>query len=279
MDTSLSGGGREDQALLLLHEGDAPQDPRAGAAEIFRSIGAEPTPASDIPLDESDVWLWRAGRTNDHPIPQYVYPGWALDRDTGIPEPLYIHFQYTAGFAEDLFVDASGALARDQGLPPYVRNFPDTTSVPIRICKDPYQVLPCNWAMWWPLALRFGTCQTIATTRSPGTEARWSENLYASGQAYDWMFGWALQVPTESAADVRARGRHVVSGNGNGWTLEWRRQLDTGNPDDVRIDPISGTYWITIGIADDSGDVIRVSRAIRLVFSPAEAPKAMSPRC
>jgi hypothetical protein len=268
----------EDEVLVLLQDENGTGDPVAAAHEVFRAIGVDSGQNTPTTLNGADVWLWRAGRTNDHPIAQYV--DWTRPPDpfSGLPEPLVGAFTNRCGFFEDLFVDASGTLLRDQGSIPYIRNFTDASTKPIRIYKEPpINVLPPQWAMWWDWSEPFGRCDTLAATRASGV--RWSENLYASGAPYDWMSGWGLRTPSQSQVDVRARGRHVVSGLLNGWTLEWSRALDTGNPDDIAIDPVSGTYRIVIGIADDSGKVIRVTRSIRLVFSPAEAPEELPRRC
>lgn len=68
-------------------------------------------------------------------------------------------------------------------------------------------------------------------------------------------------TPTESAADVRAKGRWAEGR----WTLELGRKLNTRHKDDTAFDP-SRTYKMALGAFDRTGDMDKASGEIELVF-------------
>jgi hypothetical protein len=67
--------------------------------------------------------------------------------------------------------------------------------------------------------------------------------------------------PTDSAADVRAKGEWA---DGR-WTLELGRKLNTGHKDDTPFDP-SRSYKIALGTHDRTGDMDKASGEIELTF-------------
>lgn len=67
--------------------------------------------------------------------------------------------------------------------------------------------------------------------------------------------------PTDSAADVRAKG----AWEDGRWTLELGRKLNTGHKDDTTFDP-SRSYKIALGTHDRTGDMDKASGEIELVF-------------
>lgn len=73
---------------------------------------------------------------------------------------------------------------------------------------------------------------------------------------------WEAQEPSESAADVRAKGSWA-SGR---WTVEFMRKLNTGHEDDTPFDP-QKAYSFAIATHDktDGGEHV-VSTTLRLVF-------------
>jgi hypothetical protein len=82
--------------------------------------------------------------------------------------------------------------------------------------------------------------------------------------------------------DVRARGVYEAT-QAKGfavWSLEIMRTLDTGQPDDLRIDPNApGEYRMVIGILDASGAVGSGSTEIRLKFQAPQARSGVVNRC
>ena len=68
-------------------------------------------------------------------------------------------------------------------------------------------------------------------------------------------------TPTESAADVRAKGTWA---DGH-WTLEMSRKLNTGHKDDVVFDP-SRTLLLAVAPFQRTGDMDMASGAIQLSF-------------
>lgn len=68
-------------------------------------------------------------------------------------------------------------------------------------------------------------------------------------------------TPTDSAADVRAKG----AWNNGRWTLELSRKLNTGQMDDTAFN-VSRIYSMAIGVFDETGDMDKGSELIHLVF-------------
>lgn len=67
--------------------------------------------------------------------------------------------------------------------------------------------------------------------------------------------------PTDSAADVRAKGDWA---DGR-WTLEFARRLTTGHADDTAFDP-TRTYRMAVSTHDRSGDMDKASHVVLLRF-------------
>ena len=68
-------------------------------------------------------------------------------------------------------------------------------------------------------------------------------------------------TPTDSAADVRAKG----AWNNGTWTLELSRKLNTGHKDDTQFD-IRQAYSMAVSVFDETGDMDKGSGTIQLVF-------------
>jgi hypothetical protein len=71
------------------------------------------------------------------------------------------------------------------------------------------------------------------------------------------------RAPTGSLADIRGRGVH----DGEGWTLEMSRKLDTGHPDDAVIHPGSDNPCAIAVLDDELYEEHSVSSLITLRFS------------
>lgn len=99
---------------------------------------------------------------------------------------------------------------------------------------------------------------------------------------YDGVQGWGLQLPSDSARDVRAKGAYAVNQD-KGFpvrTLEIMRDLNTGNGDDLVVNP-DGThfYRMVIGVLNNSSDVGSGSTEIRLQFEPRKPRVGTARRC
>lgn len=68
-------------------------------------------------------------------------------------------------------------------------------------------------------------------------------------------------TPSESAADVRAKGMW----EDGAWTLEFARQLDTGQADDTVFVP-ARTYRMAVSVHDRTGEMDKASDVIALSF-------------
>lgn len=303
--TRLNAGGVEDQVMILL------QDlPDAGATshlidvdrQLLGAVGPEtPTGMTVQDGSDTDVWIWRAGRTNLHPVPQFPDANYTpvIGGDPTVPAPADSKFPNKCGYAEDLWIDGSGLLVKDLGPPPFLKNFGrvDATTgqplpnVPIRLTQCPPTGrepsedelknqnggVPKDLALWWPSGKNFRDCDTLACSRI-SSPRKWSTSLL-SGE-YDKLQGWGMQVPYDpthpelrSSRDVRAKGAYEATQQKgfSVWSIEFMRQLDTGNPDDLVITPNGdGEIRMVIGVLDASGKVGSGSTEIRLKF---EAPK------
>jgi hypothetical protein len=303
--TRLNRDGREDQVLLALTEvaGEAAE---SGLIDLNRSllgvIGVPDVPAGWSAPDgvsNVDVWVWRAGRTNLHPIFQFAEWDFAYDLDTKLPRQAYSTFEFKSGFAEDLWVNGFGQLVSDAGPKPFVKNFSRMESgalvpnVPERKAqcpptgRDPTEEelsqlnggIAKELGLWWPASEAFKAVDSLACTRQVSRPPEWSVGLLPG--EYDWVPGWGMQNPaTEggptSARSVRAKGTHEAKQEkGFGVrAVEFMRELDTGQADDIVItaspDPETQEFRIVIGVFNDSGRIASGSSEIRLRF---EAPK------
>jgi hypothetical protein len=300
----LHAGGQEDQVVILLRE---VPDPEASSdiVDLNRSVLAVVGPEliPDTPLEffgPTDLWIWRAGRSNLHPVPQY--PNWDAFTSTGLPEPANSRFLWESGFAEDGWIDHSGVLRADgqtSDAPPWVKNFARRDPIPDRLTQCPEDSrgeeevpppnvgVPVDLALWWPTAESFGTCDTMACTRV-GQPRKWSTRLQAG--EYDYVPGWGLQVPGPNKRDVRAKGTYsTTTEKGFGVrAVEFMRDMTTGASDDLAIHatdaqnaPVAvGRYRLTIGIYDNSGRLASGSPEVYLRFAPpAPAQGGPMDRC
>ena len=258
--TRLNEHGREDQVVVLLTEVNASEDvstlidlnqvllsklgPQVPEDAEERNVGAPGTAPTD-------VWVWRAGRTNLHPVPQFA--DWStVNQDAPVPATSYSRFTQTCGFFEDLWVEG-GTVRSDQGVNPFLRNFGTTypengqtrlnevtgeimDTVPIFLTqcpprgRDPSEEelaaqnggLPKDLALWRHTASffdRFG-CDSLACSRTGAKPPKWSKTPLPQApntlENFDFVLGWALRVPfiqgqSPSGRDVRARGVYGAS--------------------------------------------------------------------
>lgn len=314
--TRLNPGGKEDQVMLIFR-----QEPNAEAAshlietdrKLLGAVGPE-TPA-DLTIPEAsntDVWIWRAGRTNLHPVAQFPYPNYDKSTDETadptIPVSQYGKFPNTCGYAEDLWIDGSGLVKDDLGPLPFVKNFgrvdvgsgQPLPNVPIRLTQCPIAGkggesdlaalnggIPKDLGLWWPSGKNFRDSDTLACSRI-SSPRKWSTSLL-SGE-YDKVQGWCLQAPYDyqanhrtSSGDVRAKGAFEATQEKgfSVWSIEFMRDLDTGYPDDVVIRPDETTAEIrmVIGVLDASGKVGSGSTEIRLKFEAPKPSQGVVGRC
>ncbi len=288
-------GGREDQILLLLTE-TQDDDPEPALPPLTRELmaGLGPKapggPIAVTALDgPADVWLWRAGRTNMHPVAQF--PIWE-DIVAGVPDFQYSRFQQTTGFCEDFWVQ-SGSAAADEGLSPYIANWREGSPVPLRLTECPptgrdisdeeinarNKGIPTDLGLWYPTTTRF-ECKSVLACSRLGTPPLWGKGLQEG--EFDAVQGWGLRLPTGSARDVRARAAYTVNQD-KGFpvrVLEVMRDLNTGNGDDLVINP-DGTqlYRMVIGVLNNSAGAGSISTEIRLQFEPRKPRIGTARRC
>jgi hypothetical protein len=255
--TRLNENGREDQVFFYLTQvGSSADDSRLIELnrKVLGTLGPKsPEDAADQDVgsagtEDTDVWAWRAGRTNLHPVPQFADWGTLAPPDKPIPDPAFSRFTINSGFCEDLWV-SGGFIHDDAGTTPFLRNFGTTNpengfirfneatqetmdTVPIFLTQCPEGGresdddlaalnggLPKDLALWRPSAHpfnRFG-CDSLACSRSGAKPPKWSKNPLPQVPTtllnFDFIQGWALRVPFTpggpiSARDVRARGAY-----------------------------------------------------------------------
>lgn len=314
--TRINKDGQEDQVLIALAETPGITAP-SGLIDLNRSllgvIGPPDVPSTwTAPGDvgDVDVWVWRAGRCNLHPINQY--PDWDPTRgyDTSDPDlppfpfPVEAKFAYECGFAEDLWIDSGGKLVDDNGPKPFRRNFSKLDNdgdpipnVPINRARCPAGgresdedlgklngSVPKELGLWWDAAVPFKLQDTLACTRSTAKPPKLSTSLIPG--EYDYVPGWAMQIPNvergtnQSARSVRVKGtQEDKQEKGFGVrSVEFMRDLDTGMTDDLVIDPTADPesatdpreFRLVIGVFNNSGRIASGSSEVRLRF---EAPK------
>jgi hypothetical protein len=284
--TRLNEGGREDQVFFLLTQvasSEAPSTLIDLNRILLTRLGPElPENPADRDVggagtNDTDVWAWRAGRTNLHPVPQFAEWGTVTD-DTPVPVPAFSKFTQNCGFCEDLWV-SGGTINDDAGLTPFLRNFGktfpesglprvspatgdtlDTVPVYLTQCpprgRDPSPEelanqnggLPKDLALWRHSAKFMNECDSLACSRSGARPPKWSHvplpQVPTTLEDFDFLPGWAIRVPysqssAPSGRDVRAKAAYgVAQDKGFGvWTLEVMRDLDTGQSDDLVIHP------------------------------------------
>jgi hypothetical protein len=301
--TRINPNGQEDQVSIAIREvaGEAAE---SGLIDLDRSLLSVIGPP-DIPanwrapdnVSDVDVWVWRAGRTNLHPVNQF--PDWTVSYDAnGFPDPRFSKFLNTCGFAEDMWINESGSLADDEGKLPFTKNYEgpyNVNGVPQKMAacppsqKEPSDSdlaglnggVPKELGLWWRVAIPFKGTDTLVCTRSSAHPPKWSGSLLLG--EWDFVPGWGLQIPNvaegsrSSSADVRAKGtQEEKQEKGFGVrTVEFMRAMNTGRSDDVAITATSDLnnpkeYRVVIGVFNDSGAAASGSSEIRLRF---EAPK------
>ncbi|NOY48377.1 MAG: hypothetical protein GXO84_09335 [Chlorobi bacterium] len=96
-------------------------------------------------------------------------------------------------------------------------------------------------------------------TINPSTEIRYQRDGETTG-----AFGMPsvyLEPFNGSRGDIEA----ASSFEGNGWTLEWKRKLDTGNDDDVIFDPVQ-EYPFGLGVFDNAAIAHAITAFLNLKF-------------
>jgi len=84
------------------------------------------------------------------------------------------------------------------------------------------------------------------------TAADW-DNLIARIRAFTGVPGYYLQTPTGSSADLVVLNSRTVFNSGN-YTVQVRRKLQTGSPDDVQFDPAAKKeYVFGVAVMDKDG--------------------------
>jgi hypothetical protein len=282
-----NAGGQEDQVMMLLSRAaseHASTNLVATERDLFPTLGPGGvlTPVTVAGAESTDVWVWRAGRTNLSPIYQYADWGKVVSAPRNLrPTPSFSFFTNPAGFCEDLWIDGSRRLAQDVGTLPYAKNWVTGTDVPARLteCIDTKKGstqdladlnggVPVDLGLWLPYASTFRCTSTLACSRI-GLPQLWSNRLVPG--EYDFVQGWGLTIPSESARDVRARGAYSI-GQDKGFpvrTIEIMRDMSTGNSDDLVITPDPdhpGIYRMVIGVFNNSSHVGSGSTEIRLRF-------------
>jgi hypothetical protein len=275
--TRLNANGREDQVFFSITKVESAGDV-SSLLDLNRELLGFLGPQFAAPRSVlyggrygADVWAWRSGRTNLHPVPQF--PDWNVPLgENPIPPPLFSLFTQKCGYCEDLWV-SGGTIQADAGQSPYLRNFGTTSpesglpreidssgdtlnTVPIWLTecpprgRDPSEEelsslnggLAKDLALWRPEAQLMGACDSLACSRTGVKPPKWSVKLNAG--EFDFVQGWALRVPffqaegSTSARDVRARGVYeLIQAKGFAvWSIELMRDLDTKQGDDLTID-------------------------------------------
>jgi len=312
--TRLNPEGMEDQIMILLTEVDDPNQP-SDMVNLNRAVLGRVAPtiqsASGLPMSDVDLWIWRAGRTNLQPVPQYAdWTDFPLGTQDGVPAPEFSTFLGEAGFAEDAWIGGMGTLAADVGIAPYEINYGNSNEIPVpeRMPKCPAtgrgeddpqienRGLPKDLALWLPDDKRF-RCEEKTACSRPGKPDLWSEGL-AEGEV-DYVQGWRIRVPFNpsnpdetSSRDVRARGAYGTSQE-KGYavhTVEFMRRMATGNGDDLQFpvdkdsqSPTFGRpgdrYRMVVSVFDRANKIASGSTEIYLRFKPPTPNPGMVNRC
>lgn len=244
------------------HRGDSEED--QVIVELF------PTATGGYPADN---WRWGAGTTDPaNPVSPTDYP---FDTDVDIvgatTHPL-------AGFAEDRWDQGSGPVDDDGPAiaEPNYTSYPDGV-VPRFIASKGARdsrlnrSKPTAYSVWKYVAQPLRQCDLSNPVRLDDASQR--DKSWNPG---DYVPGWVMGLPIAdtlhvnvSSADVLARGSWLAGK----WSLEIRRKLDTGFPDDLELvpPPTGGapvTYGIRITIRDGSTHRSSRSAIIPLVLLP-----------
>jgi PAS domain S-box-containing protein len=171
---------------------------------------------TNAPGERGDLWYWKAARTN--PL------GYADDQ--------WIDNTLIAGYDHEA---KEAALRRDstesllEGLSSgYMRNINERGDAP-RYYKP--QIDDENIFIFWEDVKKGRVLEVAGRTFRKGYTVP----------------GYILRRPTGSQGDIDAKGTWR---NGR-WTVEFRRKLQTGNPDDVQFD-VSKTYRFGVAVMDNT---------------------------
>lgn len=301
-----NANGAEDQVAFMFEQEPA-SDSRGTYPEIGCTVACHAGGGRNfgaVPQGAFDVWVWRAGRTNVPRSTGYPDLGNVSSKDGRPASRFTLRFDPTTSwpaYMDDMHASAAG-LVPDQGDPDYPfysrsrgqvwtrnettspgrdetiplllteakpRPSRDEGSGPAEPVEPPNDGLPTPLYLWGPKANRFSACDTIPWARiiSGSALPRWSERL-GEGEL-DGIPGYALWIPSGSAADIRARGEFSENAQKRFpiWSLEIRRPFDTGFSDDVVFDE-SKEYNFTIAIFDRSSQVHSGSPPLKLKFQP-----------
>lgn len=244
------------------HRGDREED--EVTVELF------PTSSGGYPADN---WRWGAATTDlAFPTSPSEYP---FDLDVDIVGAT-LHPQ--AGFAEDRWDQGSGPVDDDGPAiaEPNYTSYPDGV-VPRFIASKGARdsrlnrSKPTAYTVWKYVAQPLRQCDTNNPIRVDDPSQR--DKSWNPG---DYVPGWVIGLPIAdtlhvnvSSADVLARGSWLAGK----WSLEMRRKLNTGFPDDIAlVPPAAGegprTYGIRITIRDGTTHKSSRSAIIPLVLLP-----------
>ena len=262
--TRLNENGREDQVFFYLTQVGGSTDPsslidlnRIVLGKLGPQLPEDPSDQNVGPAgtNNTDVWAWRAGRTNLHPVPQFADWGSVNPSEQKfIPDPAFSRFTVNSGFCEDLWV-SGGTVRDDVGLTPFLRNFGttfpengtirfneatretmDTVPVYLTQCpppgRDPSDEelanqnggLPKDLALWRHSASNFNRfgCDSLACSRSGARPPKWSKTPLPQVPTtllnFDFIQGWALRVPYSQGGPTS--GRDVRARGAYGATQE-----------------------------------------------------------
>lgn len=246
------------------HRGDDLED--QVVIEIF------PTPLGGFPADN---WRWGACTTDlATPVSVVEFPGADNDSIGSTNHP-------QAGFAEDRYDLGSGPVD-DDGPTTFEANYTEPPGggilprfVASKGTRDSRlnRGKPVAYTVWKNVEQPLRQCTTENPVRLDDAAQRdksWNPGDYVPGWVIHFPLPDSSRALNTSSSNVLARGSWA-SGK---WALEIRRALDTGFPDDVKLEaptPQSGSkaYGIRITIRD--GHTKRESRSaiVPLVLRPA----------
>jgi len=235
-DQTLAAGGSEDRIALLWEIGTVTGFSSSGCdAKCHDLTTSVSLPAGEI----ADMWHIKAARGGGRI--SHAGSGFVVDAST---------YELTAGtvslhgYADDKHVD-DGGRTNDAGDGPYYNNAEDDHALWI-------EESPSSWIDAMIITdTEIAAGETINI--SAGIAGSWT-NLTDAVDAYVALNAnvprHILRTPTSSHGDIEVAIKWV-----NGvYTVETKRELDTGNADDVAFDPTgTDTYLFSISIFDNEG--------------------------
>ena len=220
-----------------------------------------------------DNWRWGAGTTDPAtPVSVTEFPGADNDSIGSTTHP-------SAGFMEDRY-DLGAGPVDDAGPTTYEPNYtqyPDGVVPKFLASKGTRDSRlnrgkPTPYTVWKNVAQPLRQCDLNNPIRVDDASQRdksWNRGDYVPG----WVIGFPLPdnatTLNTSSSDVLARGSWLAGK----WSLEIRRKLDTGYPDDLPLQPPATgegprTYGIRITIRDGTTQRSSQSAIIPLVLLP-----------